>query len=108
MYKPEPVLENESIDILIQKVYQIPAWKPDLVLNNKKNITQGKFDKRENINIFLLLMRKLLMLWNMKLTEIPSVDGILEWSYKAKKTVWETGNNNKNWRQWDPNSGKNR
>ena len=98
MHNPAPVLENDSHKLLwdfnIQTDHLIPARRPDLIIINKKKKKKKKrickivdfavpADHRINLKEsekkykYLDLARELKKLWNMKVTIVPIVIGVL-------------------------------
>ena len=94
MHNPAPVLENDSHKLLwdfnIQTDHQIPARRPDLIINNEKKkrickIVDFTIPADHRINLkesekkdkYLDLARELKKLWNMKVTIVPIVIGAL-------------------------------
>ena len=91
MHNPAPVLENATHKLLwdfnIQTDHLIPAWRPDLIIINKKKRTCKivdfaipadhwiKLKECEKKDKYLDLARELKKLWNMKGTIIPIVIG---------------------------------
>ena len=91
MHKPEFVQKDEAHKILsdfeMQTDHVIPARRPDLVMDNKKEnqLKSGlfpinhrvKIKENEKIDKCLDLARGLKKLWNMKVTVIPIAIGAL-------------------------------
>ena len=91
MHNPAPLLENDTHKLLwdfdIQTYYLISAWRPDLIIiNKKKKICKVvnfavpadhriKLKESEKRDKYLDLARELKILWNMKVTIIPIVIG---------------------------------
>ena len=93
MHNLAPVLENDSHKLLwdfnIQTDHLIPARRPDLIIINKKKrickivdfavlvdhrINLKESEKKDK---YLDLARELKKLWNMKVTMVPIVIGVL-------------------------------
>ena len=93
MHNPAPVLENDTHKLLwdfkIQTDHLIPARRSDLIIINKKKkickivdfaipvdnrIILKESEKKDN---YLDLARELKKLWNMKVTIVPIVIGVL-------------------------------
>ena len=93
MHNPAPVLENDSHKLLwdfnIQTDHLILSRKPDLIIINKKvrickivdfavpadhRINLKKSEKKDK---YLNLAREIKKLWNMKVTIVPIVIGVL-------------------------------
>ena len=99
MHNPVPVLENDSHKLLWdfnkQTDHLIPAWRPGLIIINKKQNKKKPSESRKivdfavpadhRINLkeskkkdkYLDLARELKKLWNMKVTIVPIVIGAL-------------------------------
>ena len=93
MYNPAPVLENDSHKLLrdfnIQTDHLIPARRPDLIIINKKKrickIVDFAVPADHRINLkesekkdkYLNFAREFKKLWNMKVTIVPIVIGVL-------------------------------
>ena len=93
MHKPAPVLENVSHKLLwdfnIQTDHLIPARKPDLIIIKKKKKICKSIDfavpadhrinlkESEKKDKYHDLARELKKLWNMKVTILPIVIGVL-------------------------------
>ena len=85
--QPAPVLENDSHKLLwdfnIQTDHLIPARRPDLIIINKRKRICKIVDHRINLkesekkDKYLDLARELKKLWNMKVTIVPIVIGVL-------------------------------
>ena len=95
MYNPAPVQENDSHKLLwefnLQRDHLIPARRPDLIIINKRKKKRickivdfaVPVDHRKNLkesekeDKYLDLARELKTLWNMKVTIMPIVIGVL-------------------------------
>ena len=91
MHNPAPVLENDTHKLLwdfdVQTDHLILAWRPDvIIINKKKKICKivdfavpadhrMKLKECEKRDKYLDLARELKKLWNMKVTIIPIVIG---------------------------------
>ena len=92
-HEPESVLENDNYKILwdfsIQTDHVIEAWRPDLVVVDKKRRTSKiiefsvsgdskiKETEKENIEKYQGLRRELQKIWNVRVKIIPLVVGSL-------------------------------
>ena len=96
MYNPAPVLENATHKLLwyfnIQTGHQIPARKPDLIINKKKRTCK--------IVDFAVSADH-----RIKLKESEKRDKYLDLARELKKTVEHAGDNytNCNWCVWNSN-----
>ena len=92
MHNPAPVLENDSHKLLwdfnIQTDHQIPAKRQDLIIIKKKENLQNcrlccpggpqkNRKESEKKDKYIDLARELKKLWNMKVTIVPIVIGVL-------------------------------
>ena len=97
MPNPAPVLENDTRKFLwdfdIHTDYLISAWKPDLIIINKKKRTCKIVDFAVPAG------------HRIKLKECEKKDKYLDFASKLKKTMEDAGDNytNCNWCIWNSN-----